>query len=79
MKSTEIILEELKKEGIVVLEEVAEKAVKVFENKIVPRLALEADEAPVKLIASGIMLVAPALDPAIEKALDFNKDGKIGE
>jgi hypothetical protein len=79
MKSSEIMLEELKKAGLVGAEVAAHELEKCLFHVIVPRLAAEADEAAVKMIAAGALLVIPAIEPAIEKVLDFNKDGKIGE
>jgi hypothetical protein len=79
MKAVEIIVEELKKAGLVMGEVAAHELEKCLFHVIVPRLALEADEAAVKMIAGGALLVIPAIEPAIEKVLDFNKDGKIGE
>ena len=78
MKSVQIMVEEFKKSGIILAEEALDQVEKVFVHQIIPRLAIEADEAAVKLIAGGCMLVLPALEPAIEKAIDLNKDGRIG-
>jgi hypothetical protein len=78
MKSSLIIAEELKKAGVVLEEEALEQVEQVFAHKIIPRLALEADESAVKMIAGGMMLVLPALEPALEKAMDRNHDGKVG-
>ena len=70
MKSTDIIMEELKKEGLIVAEAVAQKLEQCIFHKIVPRLAAEADEPAVKMIAGGAMMVIPALEPVVEKAID---------
>lgn len=79
MKSVKIILEELKAQGIIVAEVLLEDVEKCFFHKILPKLILEADEAPAKLIASGLSLIAPAIEPSIKKAIDLNNDGHIGE
>ena len=73
-----IIIEEFKKEGLVITEEVAELALHMVAEKILPRLAAESDNATIKTIAAGFALVWPTLKPEIEKKLDFNGDGVVG-
>ena len=75
-KSLEIIKEELKKAGIEVAEEVAEKVVATVFEKALPRIAVEEDNAAVKSVAGVVLLAYPAVKPAIEKATDFNRDGQ---
>lgn len=76
MKASQIIAEELKKEGLEVVEEVVEHLVNVIADKILPRLAIEADEAPIKAVAGVSIVIMGALKPAILKAVD-GIDGKV--
>ena len=78
MKSAQIISEELKAAGLPLAEEVVQQIVDVATKKIIPRLAAEADESAVKAVAGVALLALPALEPAIEKLEDFNKDGHVG-
>lgn len=78
MKTTEILIEEAKKEGLVLAEEAAQKIVSIVEKTLV-RIPLEADEANLKAIAPIGLIVIQALKPSLDKLIDFNHDGKIGE
>ena len=75
MKAVEIVKEEAKKAFPELGEEVLEAVVELLCEKIAPRLAVEAEEAAVKMIASGLVMIYPTIKPAIAKATDLNKDG----
>ena len=74
----EIVLEEAKKEGLVIAEETIELAISLVFEKIIPRLAAESDNTTVKMIASGAQLVWPTIKPKVMEAADLNKDGHVG-
>ena len=76
MKAVEILKEEFKKAGLAELEAVAEEAIKVVFEKIIPRLAVEADESYVKMAAGVASLASSALESAALKAAD-KIDGQI--
>lgn len=76
MKFVEILKEEVKKSGLEVGEEVLEAVVAVITDHVIPRAAIEADEAVVKGICIAAIPVLAALKPVIEKATDLNHDGK---
>lgn len=78
MKAAQILVEEAKKEGLVLAEEAAQKILTIVEKTLV-RIPLEADEVQLKAIAPVGLIVIQALKPSIEKLIDFNHDGKIGE
>jgi hypothetical protein len=75
-KTVEILKEELKKEGVEVAEEVLEKTVKVVFEKVLPRVAVEEENAAAKSVAGVALMIYPALKPVIEKATDLNRDGQ---
>jgi hypothetical protein len=77
MKSAQILVEEAKKEGLVIGEEVAAKAIKILENALI-RIPLEAEEVQLKALAPVALIVLSALKPSINNLIDFNHDGKIG-
>ena len=72
----DIVKEEAKKEFPTLGEAALESIVDMIFGKIIPRLAAEAEEAPVKLGAAGITMIYPAFKPALDKLTDLNKDGK---
>ena len=76
MKTLEILKDELKKSGLELGEEVVEKVIKITFERIVPRLALEAEETQIKAIAGVMLIAAPAIEQALLKAAD-KIDGKI--
>lgn len=71
-----ILLEEAKKEGIEIAEEVLEQVVDCVLHKVLPRLAVEEDQAVIKGIALAALPIVAALQPMIDKATDLNHDGK---
>lgn len=77
MKAVEILKEEAEKKGIESAELVLSQALELLEA-VAPRLALEAEEAPAKMIGSGLQMALPVFKPTLEKVIDLNKDGKIG-
>jgi len=77
MKTLEIIAEEGKKKGIVVLEKTIVDGYAVLEASA-PRLLTEATDNLGKALGSILTLALPAFKPVIEKLADLNKDGKIG-
>lgn len=77
MKALEILKEELSKEGLNAAEEAVIKIVEVIDAKVLPRLALEADEQAVKAIAGVAIPVFKALKPALLKSID-KIDGEEG-
>ena len=76
MKTLEILKDELKKSGLELGEEVVEKVIKITFERIVPRLALEAEENQIKAIAGVMLIASPAIEQALLKAAD-KIDGKI--
>lgn len=78
MKSVDIVKTELAKSGIVLAEELVHGIVDCLVKKILPELALNADESAIKAVAGVACLALPALMPAIEKLEDLNHDGKVG-
>lgn len=70
MKTFDILKEELKKEGLDIAEEVLVKFVNVIDQKILPRIAIEADEPAVKAVAAVAIPVFGALKPALLGAID---------
>lgn len=77
MKAVDILKEEAEKKGIESAELVLAQALELIEA-VAPRLAAEADEAPAKVIGSGLVMGLPVFKPSLEKLIDLNKDGKIG-
>jgi hypothetical protein len=77
MKTAQIVAEELKSAGLEIMEDSLVKVINCLSDKILPRLALEADEAAVKAVASVGIIVISALKPAILGAVD-KIDGQIG-
>lgn len=78
MKTIDILKEEAKKEGLELAEVACQKTIKVIKSTLA-RAALEADEEAFKAVAPIGTIVVTALDPMVEKLIDFNHDGKIGE
>lgn len=78
MELKQIVLEELKKEGLVIAEENIELALSLAFEKIIPRVAAESDNSTLKMVASGIQLVWPTIKPKVMEAADLNKDGHVG-
>lgn len=70
MKTSEIIVGELKKMFPEIAEEVIVKATLTFTDVIIPKLALEAEEAPVKAIAGILVMILPVLKPSLMNAID---------
>ena len=70
MKAVEIIGQELKAAGLAIVEKDVEVLLTCCAEKILPRLALEAEEAPAKAIASVLAIAISALKPSLEKAID---------
>jgi len=78
MELKQIVMEELKKEGLVIAEENIELALALAFEKIIPRVAAESENATLKMIASGVQLVWPTIKPKVMEVADLNKDGKVG-
>lgn len=78
MKTLEIVKEEFKKSGLEVAEEVAEKVTCVLFDKVIPRLAVEAEEQGIKSACFFISPIAPVIKSELLK-LEDKIDGKIGE
>ena len=77
MKAVEILKEEFEKEGMDIAEEVLASVVKIIGEKVLPRLAIEADESAVKAVAAIGIPVFKALEPSLLVAID-KLDGEVG-
>lgn len=77
MKTTKILLEELKNGGLDIAEETLMQVTKIIFEKAIPRLAIEAEEPAVKSIAAVLVLAAQPVEQALFKMID-KIDGKEG-
>ena len=75
MKTKDIVIEEFKKAGLEVAEEAVEVVIKTVFEKVLPRLALEAEEATVKSVAA----FATPFAGMVEKELLGLADGIDGK
>lgn len=71
----EILKEEFKEAGIEIAEDVLEKAVLIFFEKALPKIAVQSESAAINSICSVVSIIYPIVKPVIEKATDLNKDG----
>lgn len=70
MKATQIIVSEFEAAGLAIAEEVAEKIINITFDKVMPRLAVEADEQLVKSVAAVIVATSGITKPMALKAVD---------
>jgi len=77
MKTVEIVKEEFKKIGLDIAEDAVIAATKVLIEKIVPRLALEADESAIKAVAAVAAPLLVFVEPKILELAD-KIDGQQG-
>ena len=77
MKTKDIIVEELKKAGLNMAEEEAKLAFNALCDGIIPRLAMEADEAMIKSASALLLMALPTFKPVVLEAID-KIDGQVG-
>lgn len=77
MKSTQILLEEAKKQGVKDAEKLIVDAFKIF-KAAAPRLVAESEDAIGKTAGMILTVAIPAFEPVVEKLADLNKDGVVG-
>jgi hypothetical protein len=77
MKASEILKEEIKKELGHISEEIVMEITKFTLDKLIPRLALDAEEPSVRSACGVAQMIVPVIKPMLIVAID-KIDGEIG-